>query len=94
MVELLVLGILALIIVGPKDLPRLMYGAGKMMGRVRKMADEFRSGFDQMAKEVEIEEMRRELDELKQANISSDVESALGDADKAIRDDKPSRKEA
>lgn len=77
MVELLVLAIIALIVVGPKDLPRLLHGAGKIVGKIRRMADEFRAGFDQMAREVEIEDMRKELEELKKAGIENDVRSAL-----------------
>ncbi|RFB06192.1 Sec-independent protein translocase protein TatB [Parvularcula marina] len=84
MVELLTLAILALIIVGPKDLPRLLYGAGKIVGKLRRMADEFRAGFDQMAREVEIEEMRKEIEELKKVNVEEDVRSALGEIDENL----------
>jgi len=84
MVELLTLAILALIIVGPKDLPRLLYGAGKIVGKLRRMADEFRAGFDQMAREVEIEEMRKEIEELKKVNVEEDVRSALGEVDENL----------
>lgn len=84
MVELLTLAVIALIVVGPKDLPRLLYGVGKMVGKLRRMADEFRAGFDQMAREVEIEEMRKEIDELKKASIDEDVRSALSDVDENL----------
>ncbi len=67
MVELLMLGILALIVVGPKDLPRLMNRVGKGVAQMRRMADEFRASFDQMAREAEIDEMRKEIDPLKAA---------------------------
>ncbi|MEM9234634.1 MAG: Sec-independent protein translocase protein TatB [Pseudomonadota bacterium] len=89
MVELLTLAILALIIVGPKDLPRLLYGAGKVVGKLRRMADEFRSGFDQMAREVEIDEMRKEIEELKKSSIDQDVRSALSD----VSDDLEAKKQ-
>lgn len=85
MVELLVLGMIALIVVGPKDLPKLMHSAGKAMGRIRAMADEFRAGFRQMAKEAEIEEMRREIESLKKASIDDDVRSAMDDIGSAAK---------
>lgn len=81
MVELITLAVLALVIVGPKDLPRLLYGVGKAMGKLRRMADEFRAGFDQMAREVEVEEMRKEIEELKKTGLEEDVRSAMGDVE-------------
>ena len=44
--------IVALVVVGPKDLPRLMNMAGKWAGKARAMAQEFRRSFDEMAREV------------------------------------------
>ena len=55
----------ALIIVGPKDLPRLMHMAGKWAGKARSMANEFRRSFDEMARQSELEELRREIEALK-----------------------------
>ncbi|ADM09494.1 hypothetical protein PB2503_07142 [Parvularcula bermudensis HTCC2503] len=69
MVELFVLAILALIVVGPKDLPRLMRTVGQTVNRVRKMAEDFKSGFDEMAREAEVEEMRREIEALKKETV-------------------------
>lgn len=77
MVELLMLAILALVVVGPKDLPRLANRVGKGMAQVRRMADDFRASFDQMAKEAEIDEMRREIEALKAANPAHEMEDAM-----------------
>ena len=94
MVELQTLGILELIIVGPKDWPRLFYGAGKIVGRIRKMSDEFRAGFDQMAREVEIEEMRKEIEDLKKASIDEDVNSALRETEQSLNETGKALKDA
>ena len=48
---------IALIVVGPKDLPILMRKVGKAMGRMRAMAAEFRASFDEMARQSELEEL-------------------------------------
>ena len=49
--ELLVILVVALVVVGPKDLPRLMRTAGQWAGRARTMADQFRRSFDDMARQ-------------------------------------------
>ena len=57
--ELLVLGVVALLVIPPKDLPRAMRLAGQWMGRARGMARQFRSGFDDMIRESEFQEMEQ-----------------------------------
>lgn len=63
--EILVIGLLALIVVGPKDLPLLMRKVGKAMGKARAMANEFRSSFDEMARQSELDELRKEVEALR-----------------------------
>jgi len=63
--EILVIGIVALLVVGPKDLPLLMRKIGKVMARARGMANEFRSSFDEMARQTELDELRKEVDALR-----------------------------
>src|ERR1700755_1863312 len=59
--ELLIIGVVALVVVGPKDLPRLMRTAGQWAGRARHMADQFRRSFDDMARPYALDELRKEL---------------------------------
>lgn len=63
--EILVIGLLALIVVGPKDLPLLMRKVGKAMGKARAMANDFRSSFDEMARQSELDELRKEVEALR-----------------------------
>jgi len=63
--EILVIGLLALIVVGPKDLPLLMRKVGKAVGKARSMANEFRSSFDEMARQSELDELRKEVEALR-----------------------------
>lgn len=63
--EILVIGLLALIVVGPKDLPLLMRKVGKAVGKARAMANEFRSSFDEMARQSELDELRKEVEALR-----------------------------
>lgn len=84
--ELMVVAIVALVVVGPKDLPRLMRTAGRMAGKARRMAAEFVSAFEQMARETEIDEMRREIDALKKNNVFSETKRELDESVKPIDD--------
>ena len=57
--ELLIIAVVALLVIGPKDLPRVMRTLGNFIGRARGMARHFRSGLDTMIREVELEEMEK-----------------------------------
>ena len=57
--ELLLIAVVALIVIGPKDLPRVMRTVGHWVGRARGMARHFRSGVDTMMREAELEEMEK-----------------------------------
>jgi len=57
--ELAIVAILALIFIGPKDLPKVMRAVGYWVGRVRGMARHFTSGIENMMREAELEEMEK-----------------------------------
>lgn len=57
--ELLVIALVALVVIGPKDLPRVMRTIGQFVGRARGMAKHFRTGLDAMVRESELEEMEK-----------------------------------
>ena len=58
--ELLVIVIVAIIAIGPKDLPLALRTAGRWMGKARRMSGHFRAGMDAMIRDAEMEEMERE----------------------------------
>ena len=57
--ELLVIALVALVVIGPKDLPRVMRQVGRWIGKAQAMARHFRSGIDTMIRESELEEMEK-----------------------------------
>jgi sec-independent protein translocase protein TatB len=57
--ELLIIAVVALVVIGPKDLPRAMRTIGNFVGRARGMAKHFRTGFDAMVREAELEDMEK-----------------------------------
>ncbi len=59
MSEMMVVAIVALLVIGPKDLPKAMRFVGYWVGRARGVARQFRSGFDSMVREAELAEMEK-----------------------------------
>jgi sec-independent protein translocase protein TatB len=80
--ELLIIAAVALIVVGPKDLPILMRKIGQFIGKMRGMANEFRASFDEMARQSELDELRKEV----QAMRSGQYIQPFKDAAEAARD--------
>ena len=57
--ELLVIVFVAVVVIGPKDLPKAMRTAGKWIGKVRRTSNHFRAGVEAMIREAELEEMEK-----------------------------------
>ena len=83
--EILALGILALLVVGPKDLPLMMRKIGRWTARLRAMAQEFRTGFDELARQAELDELKREVDALRRANPLNELRQPMRDLDRDLR---------
>ena len=82
--HILILLVVALVVVGPKELPRMMHMAGKWAGKARAMANEFRKSFDEMARQTELDELRKEIEDLKKNNPVSDMMGAMNDATSTV----------
>lgn len=82
--EFLLLGIVALIVVGPKDLPLMMRKLGQWMAQAKKMANEFKGAFDDIARQAELDELRQEIESLKKENQLDQAMTDLKDAEKEI----------
>src|SRR5215472_16389126 len=78
--ELFVILVVALLVVGPKDLPKPMRTAGQWAGRARAMADQFRRSFDDMARQSELDELRAQVNKL-QAETSDAAAKSMNDLD-------------
>lgn len=84
--EIIVLALLAIIVVGPKDLPKLMRTLGQIMGRVRAMGQEFKDAFNEMDADDEIGAMRREIEELKRlGHIDGELDNDIRELDDEMR---------
>ncbi|WP_417683936.1 Sec-independent protein translocase protein TatB [Roseibium sp.] len=87
--ELLVIACVAIIVVGPKDLPRMLRGLGQTIGKLRRMSREFQSTFNDAIREAEkqadIADMKKQVEEVGNFN-------PLGDLKKSIETDKVAQK--
>lgn len=63
--EIVVIAVIALLVVGPKDLPKLLRQIGRFVGKMRSMADDFRSSFEDMARQTELDDLRKEVEALR-----------------------------
>jgi len=82
--ELAVVAILALIFIGPKDLPKVMRTVGYWVGRVRGMARHFTSGIESMVREAELEEMEKRWREENERQDRDDRELGGIDAEHGL----------
>jgi sec-independent protein translocase protein TatB len=85
--ELLLIGIIALIVVGPKDLPLLMRRVGQFMGKARRMAADFRASFDEMARQSELDELRKEVEALRTGQFAKPLGAETEATFRQISDD-------
>lgn len=75
--ELLLIGLAALIFIGPKDLPMMMRKLGQIMGKGRRMAREFQAAFDDIARQSELDELKKEIQELRKSNTLASAQDDL-----------------
>lgn len=75
--EIMVIGVVALIVIGPKELPELLHTLGVWMGRMRSYASEFRSHFDELVREAEMKKMREQWNNDVLAKEAQDIQRSL-----------------
>jgi sec-independent protein translocase protein TatB len=83
--ELVVIGLVALIVVGPKDLPVLLRKLGQWLAKIRGLAAEFKSSFSEMARQSELDDLRKEVEALRQTRFDP-IGGALQKDFTSIRD--------
>ena len=84
--EMLVIAIVLIVVVGPKDLPRMLRTFGRMTGKLSSMAGEFRKQFDEALKEAELEDVKKTISDARKLNPASEIRKALSPMEKAAED--------
>ena len=98
--ELLVIGVVALVVIGPKDLPGVLRSLGQWVTKIRRMASEFQNQFQDAMREAELSDMKKQFDDLTTAKdyglnldpmgqVKSEIESAMNAADKPAKAAEP-----
>lgn len=76
--EMLVVGVVALVVIGPKELPQALRAAGRMVGKARGIAGEFRQHWEDAMREAELDEIRRKAEDMAGfGDVKSTVSSIL-----------------
>lgn len=84
--ELLILAVVAIIVVGPKDLPRMLYALGKVINKIRRSADEFRNQFTEAMREAGVDEIERDIRSIEDLNPAHQIRDSI---DEAFRENRP-----
>lgn len=75
--ELLVIAVILIVVVGPKDLPPMIRAFGKMTSRLRRTAGEFRAQFDEALREAELDDLRKSVDDVRSLNPKNALRDAI-----------------
>ncbi|MGF1474160.1 MAG: Sec-independent protein translocase protein TatB [Geminicoccaceae bacterium] len=88
--EMGIVMLIALLVLGPKELPKLARDVGRWVGKARALAREFRRSLEDMANETELGEVKKQIDKAGRMNVGRSIESAIdpdGDLKGALRPD-------
>lgn len=75
--ELAVIAVVALIVIGPRDLPRVLYTAGKMAGKARAMLREVQQGIEDIGREAELEDMRKKIESVRDVDLHKQIRNSV-----------------
>ncbi len=79
--ELALIGVVALVVIGPKDLPKVMRTLGQWTRKARILASEFQHNVDEMIRQVELDDVRRQVQSINPAAVKAKVEDMIGAKD-------------
>ena len=82
--EIALIGVVALVLIGPKDMPVAIRAISNVIKKARRMAGEFQTHVDEMVREANLDEVRSQIQEIRNFDIRGEVEKAV-DADGSIR---------
>lgn len=84
--EMLVIAIVMIVVVGPKDLPKMLRTVGRMTTKMRGMANDFQKQFNEALKEAELDDVKKSVDSLRSLNPAAEIRKQLNPFEKAAGD--------
>jgi len=82
--EIALIGVVALVVIGPKDLPEAIRGVARGIAKLRRMASEFQGQADELVREANLDEVRQSINEIRRFNVRDEFTKAV-DKDGSIR---------
>ena len=82
--EIALIAVVALVVIGPKDLPEAVRGVARGVQKLRRMAGEFRAQADELVREANLDELRQQIHDIRNFNVRDEVEKAV-DKDGSLR---------
>ncbi len=76
-IELMVIGIVAIIVVGPKDLPKMLRAGGQFIAKMRSMAREFQSMFEEAARDTGMDDIAKSVNDVKNFSVTGGADKVL-----------------
>lgn len=83
--ELMVIAVVALVVIGPKDLPTVLRTVGQWVRKARSLAGEFQGALDHMAREAEIEELRKQVQAMRDPDLDAQIERTMTETRQRLR---------
>lgn len=84
--EMLVIAVVMIVVVGPKDLPKMLRAFGRTTAKLRSMAGDFQRQFNEALKEAELDEVKQSVDALRSLNPANEIKKQLNPFEKAAAD--------
>lgn len=84
--EMLVIAIVMIVVVGPKDLPRMLRTFGRTTAKLRSMAGDFQKQFNEALQEAELDDVKKSVDDLRKLNPAAEIRKQLNPFEKAAAD--------
>jgi sec-independent protein translocase protein TatB len=95
-VELSIIALITILVVGPKEIPRVLRTVTQVMRKVRGMASEFQSGIDDLAREAELDDLKKDIEKTASKDFASELENTIdptGEVTESVREIETSLKE-
>ena len=94
--ELMIIALVTIIVVGPKEIPRVLRTVTQIMRKLRGMASEFQSGLDDLAREADLDDLKKDIEKTASKDLAGDLENTIdptGEVSKSMREIESSVKE-
>ncbi|MFQ5953654.1 MAG: Sec-independent protein translocase protein TatB [Kiloniellales bacterium] len=92
--ELFIVAVVAIIVIGPRELPRALKAMGQILRKARAMARDFQNGVDEILREAELDDLKKDLSEASPSSITRNLEHSIdptGEVKEAVREVDPTK---